>query len=90
VIPLYLPRLEEAAELGRALIARVPGSGMLIVDPQLRVLLAEGDVYRHRDVSHIVGRPLRDLVPASAWEVLEPRYFAAASGFTYLKQLPLD
>jgi len=80
VIPLNLPRLEEAAELGRALIAGVPGSGMLILDPQLRVLLAEGDVYRHRDVSHIVGRRLRDLVPASSWEVLEPRYFAAAEG----------
>ena len=80
VIRLKLPRLEEAAELGRALIARVPGSGMLMVDPQLRILLAEGDVYRDRDVAHIVGRRIRDLVPASSWEVLEPRYLAAVGG----------
>lgn len=79
VISPNLLRLEETAEIGRALIARLPGAGLLIVDADLRILIADGDVFR--DVDHGgVGRRVPEVIPAAAWEILEPRYNAALDG----------
>jgi PAS domain S-box-containing protein len=79
LLHLNLQRLEDTAELGRALITRLPGAGLLIVDADLRILLADGDV--HRDLpADIVGKRVDDVVPAGAWERLEPRYRAALGG----------
>jgi PAS domain S-box-containing protein len=74
-----LQRLEDAAELGRALISRLPGAGLLLVDADLRILLADGDV--HRDLpADIIGKRVDDVVPADAWVQLESRYRAALDG----------
>ena len=76
---MNLQRLEDTAELGRALISELPGAGLLIVDADLRLLLADGDV--HRDLpADIVGKRVDDVVPAEAWVRLEPRYRAALAG----------
>ena len=55
MLHLNLQRLEDTAELGRALISRLPGAGLLIVDADLRILLADGDV--HRDLDRRRRRP---------------------------------
>jgi PAS domain S-box-containing protein len=79
VLHLNLQRLEDTAELGRALISRLPGAGLLIVDADLRILRADGDV--HRDLpADIVGKRVDDVIPAEAWVSLEPRYRAALEG----------
>ena len=66
LLHLNLQRLEDTAELGRALISRLPGAGLLIVDADLRILLADGDV--HRDLpADIVGKRVDDVIPAEAW-----------------------
>jgi len=79
VLHLNLQRLEDTAELGRALISRLPGAGLLIVDAELRILLADGDVHRELDAG-IAGRRVEDVIPAEAWIRLESRYRAALAG----------
>ena len=81
-VPLDLGRLAESAELGRALIDRLPGAGLIVVDRNLRVLLLEGDAYRTYDRETAVGRTLPEIMPASAWSVLTPHYRAALAGRT--------
>ena len=79
MLHLNLQRLEDTAELGRALISELPGAGLLIVDADLRILLADGDV--HRDLpADVVGKRVDDVIPAEAWVRLEPRYRAALAG----------
>ena len=79
MLHLNLQRLEDAAELGRALISGLSGAGLLIVDADLRILLADGDV--HRDLpADIVGKRVDDVIPAEAWVRFEPRYRAALAG----------
>jgi PAS domain S-box-containing protein len=80
VITLDLRRLEETADFGRALIARLPGAGLLIIDADLRILLADGDVFRDVDHGGIIGRRVPEVIPAAAWEILEARYDAALDG----------
>lgn len=80
VISLSPQRLMETAELGRGLVCRLPGAGLLIVDAELHILVADGDAYQAVDRDGIVGRRVADVVPAAAWEVLEPRYMAALQG----------
>jgi PAS domain-containing protein len=77
MLHLNLQRLEDTAELGRALISRLPGAGLLIVDTELRILIAGGDVHRDLDA---IGKRVEDVIPAEAWERLEPRYRAALGG----------
>lgn len=80
-------RLEDAAELGRGLISGLAEAGLVVVDADLRILDAEGDPYKTLDPGELVGRRVRDVIPASAWSTLEPYYRAALSGraqsFTY-------
>ena len=79
MLHLNLQRLEDTAELGRALISRLPGAGLLIVDAHLRILLADGDAHRDLD-ANVVGQRVEDVVPAETWVRLEPRYRAALAG----------
>lgn len=55
-------------------------AGLLIVDRDQRILLADGDALRNLHAGGLVGRRLADVVPAAEWEVLEPRYLAALDG----------
>ena len=76
---LNLQQLEDTAALGRALISGLPGAGLLILDADLRILLADGDAHQRVDAD-IHGRLVWDVLPATAWEELEPRYRAALAG----------
>lgn len=71
------PRLEKAA-LAQSLVDRMPGSGFLVVDSALRIAVMDGDIYA--DYSGCVGRRVPDVIPATAWQVLGPRYRAALDG----------
>ena len=73
-------RLEEAAELGQALISGLSGAGLLVVDAELRIQAVGGDAYESTGHGHYVGRLVPDVIPAAAWEVLAPRYRAALGG----------
>ncbi len=70
-------RLDQAADLGRGLMSGLPGSGLLIVDAELRILRIFGDA--HLDPA-LVGRRVPDVIPAAAWAVLESRYLSALGG----------
>jgi len=73
-------RLEETAELGRALVSGLSGAGLLVADAALRVQAIDGEIYDSLGYAHCVGRLIRDVIPAAAWEVLAPRYHAALGG----------
>ena len=60
---LNLQQLEDTAALGRALISGLPGAGLLILDADLRILLADGDAHQ-RVGADIHGRLVWDVVPA--------------------------
>ncbi len=73
-------RLEDSAAFARELIAGVPGTGLLVVDAQLRILEADGDAHQGLDLVGIIGRRVPDVLPAAAWEVLKTRYLRALAG----------
>ena len=73
-------RLEETAELGRALVSGLSGAGLLVADTALRVQAVDGEIYDSLGYEHCVGRLVRDVIPAAAWESLAPRYHAALGG----------
>jgi len=59
-------RLEETAELGRALISGLPGAGLLIADTALRIQAVDGEIYDSPGYGHCVGRLISDVIPAAA------------------------
>lgn len=69
-------------ELFRLLIDNLPQSAVFLFDPNLRVLVAGGHASRSGKLGAeaVPGRPLSDLVGASAWAVLEPAYRRALAG----------
>ena len=69
--------LEGSAELGRGLMLRRSGGGLLIVDADLRILLIDGEAHLDPD---LVGRCMPDVFPEDAWKILEPRYREALGG----------
>ena len=73
-------RLEETVELGHGLVSGLSGAGVLVTDVDLTILAAEGDAFDGLAVGGIVGRQVRDVIPAVAWDVLGPRYAAALAG----------
>ena len=64
VIRLDLRHLEESGELGRALIAGLPGSGLLVVDVKMRILLIGAAQAGSPLNSKFFGRAAFDLVQA--------------------------
>lgn len=79
MIKLSPGRLEETTELGRGLVSGVQGAGLLIVDRDTRILAIEGDIYDAFGRG-LAGRPVPEVIPATAWQVLEPHYRAALAG----------
>ena len=77
---LSLDVLAETAELGRALIDRLPNAGLVVVDRDLRILQLEGDVYADYGPEAAVGRSVAEFVGPVAWSDLGPRYRAALTG----------
>jgi PAS domain S-box-containing protein len=79
-------RMVEALTLSEArykgLVAHLPDSAVFLIDPDLRIVLAEGDKltgagYEPTDVE---GKPLRDVLGDEAFAWLGPKYIAALEG----------
>ena len=74
--------LGNAPKLADAVLDLLPDSGVMVIDPDLRVVLMRGHVYeRHGiDVRLAVGRDLPDVLPATAWARLGEHWHAALAG----------
>ena len=68
--------------LRAAALAALPGASVFALDPDLRILLAEGQalVVGGYDPERLIGRDLADVVPAATFKKLEPEYRAALRG----------
>ena len=66
----------------RRALAQIPGSGLLIVDAQLRLRLVEGPAYESVgwNTDSLDGRLLSQILPAKVWEKLAPHYEMALAG----------
>jgi PAS domain S-box-containing protein len=80
VTGLDLYHLEQSGELARALIAGLPGSGLLVIDAEMRILLIDGDAYARLDRDETLMRPLPEVIPTASREALLPRLAAAIGG----------
>jgi len=69
-----------AGELGRGLIAGDDGASLVIVDRDLRIVLADGGARRSFDRWSAGGDRLSDVLPAEGWKSLGPRFQAALAG----------
>jgi PAS domain S-box-containing protein len=72
--------LELAAELGRGLIAGDDGASLVIVNPDLRIVLADGGARRSFEQWNTGGDRLSDVLGAGGWKILGPRFEAALAG----------
>jgi PAS domain S-box-containing protein len=72
--------LELAAELGRGLIADNDGASLVIVDADLRIVLADGGARQSFEGWSATGDRLSDVFPAGGWKLLWPRFQAALAG----------
>jgi PAS domain S-box-containing protein len=75
-----IQRMQESGGVSRALMDGLPRSGLLVVDADLLVVSAEGDVYRDLAGRALVGRRLADLMPSARWELQRPHYLSALRG----------
>ena len=74
--------LGNAPKLADAVLDLLPDSGVMVIDPDLRVVLVRGHVYeRHGiDASLAVGRDLPDVIPATSWARVGEHWRAALAG----------
>ena len=74
--------LGDAAKVADTILAVMPESGVIVIDPEMRVVLMQGPVFgRHGyDAGDTVGRDLHDVIPASAWAQLGGRWRDALAG----------
>ena len=74
--------LDDAARLGQTILGLMPGTAVIVLDCDLRIVLMEGDVYAKHgyDVTHFTGRDLRDVIPAPTWSRLGEHWMAALAG----------
>ena len=73
----------EAAEgFARALLPHAPDAAVFVVDRRFSVRLADGPALRrgNYDGGQLVGRRLGDVLPADAWEELQPQYERVLAG----------
>ena len=67
----------------RQLVDNLPDSSVLLFDNDLRLVLAAGEgliAGGHPRPHELAGRLITDLLPARAWELLEPRYLDLKAG----------
>jgi PAS domain S-box-containing protein len=66
----------------KGLISHLPDSTVHLIDPELRILLSEGDRMRAHgyDPAQLDGRLLEEVLPADAFARLAPEYRAALAG----------
>jgi PAS domain S-box-containing protein len=77
-----LPAGPQAVFASRALAESVPGAGVLVLDPHLRIMYAEGNLFARLgvDVRAIEGTLLPDWAGPDRWVGLAPHYDAALAG----------
>jgi PAS domain S-box-containing protein len=77
-----LGHLRDTPKVAQTILGLMPESGVIVIDPDLRIVLMQGPVYeRHGyDAASAVGRDLRDLIPSAAWAELGPHWAAALAG----------
>jgi diguanylate cyclase (GGDEF)-like protein len=80
--PVPEQHLGGAIEAIRLVLARLPGSGLILLDSELVVRAAEGPACGAREMTtaRVRGRPLADLLPERVWCDVEPHYRRAATG----------
>ncbi|MBA2346938.1 MAG: EAL domain-containing protein [Solirubrobacterales bacterium] len=76
--------LDDARELADALVRLLPGVGVMVIDPDYRVCVVEGNVHSRHGIQAdaIVGQRLDDVLAAPAWEVVEGPWSTALAGGT--------
>ncbi len=74
--------LADAPKVADTILDLMPDSGVMVIDPDLRVVVMRGPVYeRHGfDVSAAVGRGLHDVIPAISWARVGEHWSAALAG----------
>jgi PAS domain S-box-containing protein len=74
--------LDDAPRLAQTILGLMPDTAVIVLDRDLRIVLMEGDVYaRHGyEVAPLLGRDVREVIPASAWSVLAEHWAAAMAG----------
>jgi PAS domain S-box-containing protein len=74
--------LDEADRAIDAILGLMPGIGVVVVDPKLRIRRMDGAACRRHgiDPADALGRPLRLVLPGPAWEILEDQWVAALDG----------
>jgi PAS domain S-box-containing protein len=74
--------LDDAPRLAQTILGLMPDTAVMVLDRELRIVLMEGDVYARRGygVEPLVGRGVRDVIPASAWSAFGEHWIAAVAG----------
>ena len=77
-----LEDLGDAPKVAGTILGLLPETGVMIVDPDLRITVMRGPVYaRHGyDAAGSEGRDLHDVIPAEAWTRLGAHWLAALAG----------
>jgi PAS domain S-box-containing protein len=72
----------QVVSASRALAEALPGAGVLVLDPDLRIIYAEGNLFLRIgvDVRAVEGSLLEDWAGPDRWAALAPRYAAALAG----------
>jgi PAS domain S-box-containing protein len=76
------PADPQVVSANRALAESLPGAGVLVLDTDLRILYAEGNLFLRLgiDARAVEGTLLEDWAGPDRWPVLEPHYEAALAG----------
>lgn len=71
-----------AEDFARALLPHALDAAVFVFDRRFTVRLADGPALRwgSHDGAQLVGRRLGDVLPAGAWDVLQPRYARVLAG----------
>ena len=74
--------LNDASRLAQTILDLMPDTAVIVLDRDMRIVLMEGEVYAKHgyDVTHLVGREVRDVIPAPAWARLGKHWIAAVAG----------
>ena len=77
-------QMRHSRELYRAITSNLPDGGVLVVDPELRYLVADGPLWERMGsrAESMVGRTVHETLPPMLAEVAQQRYRRALAGAT--------
>ncbi len=86
--------LSAAKSFARALLPFMPHAAVFVFDRELELQYADGGALKRAgcEPEAMAGRPVRDVLPAAAWEVVGPAYARALAGeeFTVYYEFPVS